>query len=182
MKLYLKNRKNLSSFEIQKIVELLSSIWPPIEESIDINQMIQTYSTTPLYSFHKVLLYFKDEELIGHTEVFNREVFVGTNKMEILALAGVCVKLEFRGKDIGFSMVENAFRFVDNGKFKCSIFQTNVPGFYERIECKQIQNRFVNRKSKTDVNKNPWRDPFVMLYPESLNLGLSEIDLNGECY
>jgi len=182
MKIHIKDRLELSLSEIRKILELLTSIWPPQVGFVDTEKMIQDYSRKNLSSFNKVLLYFKGEELIGHTEIFNREIIVDSERKEILALAGVCVKPEYRGKDIGYSLVENAFRYVDNGQFSCSIFQTNVPVFYERFDCKQIQNKFINGKSTIGININPWRDPYVMVYPETCIVGDNDIDLNGEGY
>ena len=35
---------------------------------------------------------------------------------------------------------------------------------------------FINGKSTSGVNENPWRDPYLMMYPETYSLGESVID------
>lgn len=182
MKLYLKDRKDLSLAEIRMLLELLTRTWPPQDGTIDMEKMIAGYQNSKIPLFNKVLLCFNGEELIGHTEIFAREVVVRSEKRDIMALAGVCVKHTFRGQNIGLQLVRKAFEFVDEGAFPCSIFQTNVPGFYEKVKCKQIQNKFINSKHIDDVNKNPWRDPFVMIYPETYDLGKEVVDLLGDGY
>jgi len=180
MKIYIKDRKELTNHEVKKILELLLLVWPPKNETPNIEKIIKGYKNEN--SFHKVLLYYNDRELIGHTEVFHHEIIYNSKVIPILALAGVCVNPNFRGKNIGLEMVKNAFEYIDNGTFDLSIFQTNVPEFYLKLNCKLINNRFINSKSKTDVNLNPWRDPNVMIYPNTYEIGDNIIDLNGECY
>jgi len=182
MNLCVTDKKELSKPEIRKIAELLIATWPPKDENINVEKVIDFYTNENLNSFNKVLLYYNADELIGHAEIFNREIIIESEKKEILALAGVCVKQSFRGKNIGAELVKQAFGYVDNGQFKCSVFQTNVPKFYVKLNCKQIYNTFINSKNDNDINKNPWRDPYIMVYPENYNPGNSIIDLNGNCY
>jgi len=133
MKIYIKDRKELTNHEVKKILELLLLVWPLKNETPNIEKIIKGYKNEN--SFHKVLLYYNEKELIGHTEVFHHEIIYNSKVIPILALAGVCVN-----------------------------------------------NRFINSKSKTDVNLNPWRDPNVMIYPNTYEIGDNIIDLNGECY
>ncbi len=182
MNLHLKDRKQLTNLEVKKLLELLTSTWPPKDGKIDMDKMIEDYKNESLNLFNKVLLFFNRKELVGHTEIFNREIIIEGEKKQILALAGVCLKPSFRGKDLGFKIVKKAFEFVDNGKFICSIFQTNVPVFYNKIHCRQIHNTFINSKNKNDINIRPWKDPYVMVYPETYEMGNNIIDLNGDGY
>ena len=132
--------------------------------------------------FIKFLLYYDNKDLVGHAEIFHRKIIINSKEIPILALAGVCVNPNFRGKNIGFEIVKKAFEYIDNGTYDLSVFQTNVPEFYLKLNCKQINNRFINSKSDTNVNLNPWRDPYVMIYPNTYEIGNKVIDLNGECY
>ncbi len=182
MNLLIKDRKDLSLSEVERMMELIFSIWPPDDGKTDIEKIIERHKNLQPKSFDKVIRFFLGNELIGHTAIFNREIGIETEKHEILALAGVCVRSGHRGKNLGKKLVKKAFEFVDGSQFNCSIFQTSVPKFYEKLECKQIQNTFINKKSKIDVNVNPWRDPYVMVYPKTYDLGNHIIDLNGDCY
>ncbi len=182
MKIDIRDRRELSTLEIKKILELLLLVWPPHNGMPAIEKMIKEYENGNQISFHKVLLHYNNNELVGHTEIFHREIIINSRVIPILALAGVCVSPVLRGKNIGFEMVRKAFEYVDNGTYNLSIFQTNVPEFYLKLNCKLINNRFINSKSETNVNFNPWRDPNVMIYPNSYEIGKNIIDLNGECY
>lgn len=182
MSINLKDRKELTIHEVKNLLELLTSVWPPQNGTPNIENMIKGYKSGNQNSFHKVLLDYNNKELVGHTEIFNREIIIDSERIQILALAGVCVKPNFRGKNIGLELVKKSFEFVDNGNFNFSIFQTNVPDFYKRLNCKQINNIFINSKNTNNVKMNPWRDPFVMIYPDTYEIGNKVIDLNGDCY
>lgn len=180
--LILKDRHKLRSHEIKSLLELLILVWPPVNGGPNIDNLIKGYKIENKSPFHKVLLYFNNKELVGHTEIFHREVIIDSEVIPILALAAVCVKPSFRGKNIGFEMVKKAFEYINNGTYNFSIFQTNVPEFYLKLNCKQINNRFINSKSDIAPNKNPWRDPNIMIYPNTFDIGNHVIDLNGECF
>jgi len=182
MSINIKDRKELTTREVKDVLELLISVWPPQNGTPDIENMIKGYKSENQNSFHKVLLNYNNEELVGHTEIFNRDIIIDSERIQILALAGVCVKLSFRGKNIGLELVKKSFEFVDSGNFNFSIFQTNMPDFYKKLNCKQINNIFINSKNTDNVNMNPWRNPYVMIYPDTYEIGNKAIDLNGDCY
>lgn len=182
MPIYIKDKKELANQEIKRILELLLLVWPPAHNVTNISNILGGYKNDVNESFHKVILHYQNNDLVGHAEVFQREIIINSKVIPILALAGVCVNPNSRGKKIGKEMVRIAFEFVDNGIFNLSIFQTNVPEFYFNLNCKTINNKFINSKNKTNVLTNPWRDPYVMLYPRNYEIGDEIIDLNGECY
>lgn len=182
MQIISKDKSALTQTEIVKISELLMATWPPEDDSFTLENAIEVYTTENTTDFGKVFQCYHEEELLGHTAIFNRTIILESKNLDILALAGVCVKMDQRGKNIGAELVRQAFAYVDNVKFPCSLFQTNVPGFYEKLDCKQINNRFINSRSESDPEANPWNDPYVMVYPKTYDLGDGTIDLNGKCY
>lgn len=181
MEMIVKDRTELSEREIRDAIGLKMSIWPPVNNSYTIDLLVDRYKEEPP-AFDKVLLLYNEGVLIGHTEVFGREVKAGSRPVRNMALAGVCVLPEFRKRTLGSQLVKQAFSFVESEDFECSLFQTPVPRFYENLCCTIIKNTFINSKNTDDVAKNPWWDPYVMVYPADHNLGESIIDLNGSGY
>jgi N-acetylglutamate synthase-like GNAT family acetyltransferase len=181
MEMIVRDKKELSKIEIQKIITLIFTVWPPKEEYFSIEEKIENYKKENS-SFNKILLYFDNNILIGHTEIFSREIIVESKKIKNMALAGVCINHEYRGKNIGLKIVNRAFEYIENHQFECSVFQTQVPEFYKKLNCKIIDNTFINTKSKGNINKNPWWDPYIMVYPYEFDLGELIIDLNGNGY
>jgi len=53
--------------------------------------------------------------------------------LDVLALGGVKTHPGFRFRGFGAAVVRAAFAYVDNGVFRASLFQTGVPGFYEKL-------------------------------------------------
>ena len=182
MEIKIRDKKKLSEKEIRAIVELLCLIWPPKELPLNLEIEQLKYRAKPLIGFYKTLLCMENGFLIGYTEVFERKIFAGNRKINNLALAGVCVHPEYRNQDIGKRLVTKAFEFVDNGRFECSVFQTGVPLFYEKLNCRLINNRFVNGLDESNAKANPWWDEHVMIYPEAFEIGNDIIDLNGKGY
>jgi hypothetical protein len=182
MKLLIKDKKNLLNNEIKEIVYLIYKIFPPKDKNITINQSLINYKNNKILTFNKILLAYQINDLIGHAEIFNRDIIIDSKIIQILALKHVCVRPEFRGKNIGLNLVKNAFKFIDKNNFECSLFQTKTPKFYEKINCKIINNIFINSKNTDDINKNPWWGPYIMIYPKNYEIGKSVIDLNGDGY
>ncbi len=68
MSIYIKERKELTTREVKDVLELLTSVWPPQNGTPDIENMIKGYKSENQNSFHKVLLDYNNEELVGHTD------------------------------------------------------------------------------------------------------------------
>jgi hypothetical protein len=45
-----------------------------------------------------------------------------------------------------------------------------------------VKNRFINSRNADYPSMNPGKDSYVMVYPESYELGNSPVDLNGDEY
>jgi len=117
-----------------------------------------------------------------HAHTFGRTIGTDQGPLPIMALAGVAVIPEWRGRGLGRSVVRRAFSRVDSGEFAASLFQTDVPDFYRKIGCCTVHNRFINSLSSLDPTANPWLDNYVMVYPDGFAWPDGVIDLNGAAY
>lgn len=121
------------------------------------------------------------ERVIASAQTFARTIYFSSECQTILALAGVCVDPDYRGRGLGAEIVRRAWKPVDEGRFSLSLFQTGAPGFYERLGARLVDNRFVNRLT-AESNVSPWWDPHVMIYPADADWPTARIDLNGPGY
>ncbi len=172
----------LSHARLREICELTSSIWPPKGEWPSLETLVERYVGDRTLSLRRAVMVFDKERLVGHAHVFDREIIAGSRPVNNLALGGVCVRPEYRGKGAGALAVRGAFELIDDGRFACSVFQTRVPGFYEKLGCREVGNVFVNLRSAEKPHERPWWDPHVMVYPADFGLGDGVIDLNGPAY
>lgn len=118
----------------------------------------------------------------GHAEFFDRTVLTEQGPRHVAALAAVCVERDRHGAGLGRRIMEATFAAVDDGPYCGALFQTGVPGFYEKLGCREVRNRFVNRTTALDPEANPWWDRHTMIYPARLDWPDGVIDLNGGGY
>jgi len=118
---------------------------------------------------------------IAKAGVASRTITTPEGDMTVLALLGVAVTPERRGKQLGAAVVRKAFESVDAGQFTCSLFQTDVPGFYEKLNALLCDNQFVDSTSD-DPAARPWWSEFVMVYPADADWPVGKVDLNGPGY
>lgn len=100
----------------------------------------------------------------------------------VLALAGVCVSEAWRGGGLGARIVSDAFRRLEEGDLEHCLFQTGVPGFYQKLGSFVVENEFVNSLSEKDPQERPWWEPWVMVHGERERWGRGRIDLLGDGY
>lgn len=121
--------------------------------------------------------------IIAHARTFVRVVNAVDTEIPVLALATVCTDPDQRGNGLGALIVRKALEFVQkDGWPDVSLFQTTVPGFYEKLNCRIVGNRFVNRRNTANPDANPWRNDTVMVYPADYRWPDGVIDLNGPDY
>ena len=109
--------------------------------------------------------------------------FSDSQKSEtVLALAGVVCSPAHRGNGHGVAVVTDAFSRMDEQGLKLSLFQTEIPEFYEKLGSKRVQNRFVNSKNDDDPEANPWWNDFVMVYRADCDWEEGPVDLLGTGY
>lgn len=123
-----------------------------------------------------------DKKLLGYAEIFPRTIYTETGGLEIMGLGSVCVAMENRGSGLGRQIVKVCFQAVDQSSIDVCLFQTTVPGFYEKLGCKLVRNKFINKTDQEDPGKNPFWDDYTMVYPASFDWPAGIIDLNGKGY
>ncbi|NLD91462.1 MAG: GNAT family N-acetyltransferase [Fibrobacter sp.] len=160
------------------IIQLVRSIWPSkdgIEHSHE-EELALFFADRPE---ERHIILKCDSIVSGYARVFLREVMIGKQLLRNCALACVCVATSQRLNGYGHQIVRKAFTLVDSGHYDCSLFQTAVPGFYEKLGAKVIYNTCVNSQVG---NLNPWWDKFVMIYPSVIETADCIIDIKGKGY
>jgi len=176
------DKGELSRDTIQDIIKLQHLIWPYKAGEKNNEIAIDDYIKDESLAINKSILIWEDNILVGHTEIFCREIESNGRIIDNMALSGVCVRPGFRGKNLGYELVKTAFDIFERGHFECSVFQTDIPDFYIKFGCRTITNRFINSLNAQDPGKNPWWTDNVMIYPGGYNIGSQQIDLRGNGY
>ena len=180
----------LTDQQITAILSLTDSIWPRSVSSIvaDVETFKQRIINNPELAAvtHRIVVW-DSSRAIAHAQVFPREIFLHDSQDNVVmsatvqALAGVCTAADCRGRGLGMAIVRRAFDRLRTA-MSASLFQTGVPRFYENLGAMVVQNRFVNKKHKSDPTANPWWDENIMIYPAENEWSGMTIDLNGPGY
>lgn len=149
-----------------------------------VNEMLSfNGSQEPEHTTGRRYVIWKGRNVIAHARTFVRQLFVGDEPLSVLALAAVCSDPDMRGQGLGVLVTKAAFQRVNQpGWPQVSLFQTPVPDFYKKLDCRLVENQFVNRRNIADPNANPWRDPHVMIYPSVFAWQTEVVDMNGPDY
>ncbi len=174
--------EELSELDCLGIMSIINAIWPRGEKTTaelaaDMYKGIRAGHIKP-DSIH-YLVRNETGAVIGHANGHGREIMTADGKITILAICGVCVIPEYRKFGVGALMVRAAFERVDDGIFPLSLFQTSVPGFYEKLGAKQVTNKFVNSLNADAPDAIPWWDPNIMVYPAKRKWSEEAVDLLG---
>ena len=110
-----------------------------------------------------------------------RRIRTQSGVLDVLGLAGVMTHPGLRLRGLGAAVVRAAFQHVDNGAFCAALFQTRVPGFYEKLGCRRVGNVFTNSLAE-DPSATPWWDPNHMLYPAAYLWPDGPVDLLGPAW
>ena len=164
------------------ICDLEMRIWPNPEFSRDdmLKQFEERNVTRPQ---RKHILILDDGILVAHAETFLRKLILEDGvSISVMALASVCTKPESRGRGFGRIVAVEALKRVDLHEFPVALFQTDVPGFYQKLGARIVQNRFVNRLNTWEPELSPWWCRDVMIYPKQAKWYPGIIDLNGFGY
>ncbi|WP_420386163.1 GNAT family N-acetyltransferase [Roseivirga sp.] len=165
---------------IQEINALTDLTWPETKpaEFTERSRIEDFLHRNPGKFCHMI---YDGDQLIGYAESFPREISADQQRQTIMGLGAVCVHPQFKGNGLGAMLVQAAFARVDDEEFTLSLFQTGVPGFYHKLNCRTIDNRIVN-SLHDQPEQNPFWDPYIMIYPNSQPGFLSDIDLLGPGY
>lgn len=175
-----KHIDKVSQDEIDMVNQLTDLTWPDsnIKEKSREERRLQFINRCPQKTCHFI---FNNDQVVGYAESFPREIKTSTTKLTILGLGAVCIHPDTKGKGFGAQLVRAAFNHVDEDECAVSLFQTAVPGFYHKLNCRTIKNKIVNSTSD-QPNKNPFWDPYIMIYPRQFIGFEGDVDLLGEGY
>ncbi|MBK1876430.1 GNAT family N-acetyltransferase [Pelagicoccus mobilis] len=187
MNLAVRQRVELDDEEIRELLNLWQRVWPLAEfdEESDLDR-VREFRETRLGTTDREELFHvlcNGGRIVGVARSFLREIeFIESGeRIRVLALAGVCSEPEARGVGVGKAVVESAFARIGED-VPCSLFQTGVPGFYEKLGAFLVENEFVNSKSADDSSARPWWDPYVMVLGERGKWPEGRVDLLGAAY
>jgi predicted N-acetyltransferase YhbS len=171
----------LSNHEIDQIINLTEATWPhtKIENS---NKAVLRQNFINRNPKKTSILGLIEDRIIAYAEVFPRRITVNGEYQLIMGLAAVCVDHNLRGKGHGKDIIITAFQFVNGNEYQVSLFQTAVPHFYTKLNCKEINHKIENSLNESTPGKNPFWDDHIMVYPSEFELNEGIIDLKGEGY
>ena len=129
----------------------------------------------------RVFLTRHEGRIVAACNLLPRRILTAGGPLDVLALAGVKTLPEFRLRGFGAAVVRAAFHYVDNGVFAAGLFQTRVPGFYEKLGCRAVGNVFFNSLAE-DPGTTPWWDPNHMVYPAAFAWPEGPVDLLGPAW
>ncbi len=178
-------QRDLSEAEARQIVALTSQSFPssPITLEERLQLILESSTSTDAEQREsKRFVVWENDSAIAHARIFGRQIFVGDQPLNILALASVCTHEKMRGRGFGKLVVKKSFEPVDQGDYRFSLFQTGVPQFYEKLNCRLIENKIVNRKNVNDPEGYPFVDQYVMIYPSHHEWPEGVVDINGNPY
>ncbi|MBN2710890.1 MAG: GNAT family N-acetyltransferase [Planctomycetes bacterium] len=169
--------RELSKSDWEPIIELWEATWPDSEPAhgVRIELEMELATGTDNSSCRRWLLHYieSDGNLAAVASSFGVTLKAGGEDLEVLAIAGVCCRESERGKGYGKALALDAFKRVNSGEFAVCLFQTAVPEFYEKLNCRRISNSIVNSTSDGVA----FIDDYSMIYPAAYDLTEGEIDL-----
>lgn len=179
MNILIKKEEEIEPKEILEIQRLIKATWPePARRILSEDELIQDFEQrTPGKTAY--LLYVQND-LKAYAESSVRQIQTAHGPMHILALGAVCVEHAERGKGLGALIVKQVFERIPLDEAAVCLFQTGVPVFYEKLDCRIVENQFINSLDPNQPDKNPFWDDHVMIYPKSFPWPNGKIDLKGK--
>ena len=174
----------MSDRELKAVYSLLWQIWPgrsSFEEAFA-GFKNQISENTRNVADRLRFVIWRGNRAIAHAAIFAREVHTYRGSICLGALAGVWTHPDYRRHGFGAQVVQAAFELVDDGTFPVSLWMTTVPGFYEKLGARIIQNTWINTHNTENQRADPWPDEQKMIYPASYDWPGGQIDLNGPVY
>jgi len=172
--------REISDEELLLVAGLRSRVWPDEGKNTPevAYEKLQKQRDEPAGVFYLALA--ADRTLLGCAATGLRTMRIAGSEVGVMKLGGVAVESVQRGGGIGRALVQAAFGRVDKGEFQLSLFQTGVPGFYEKLGCGRVENPVIN---SFNPGVPPFWDRYVMAYPASrLPEKRQVIDLLGPGY
>lgn len=181
MHLHTINANNLEVEVIDQIIALIEETWPlsANKEKSQTEKREYFQNLNPGKQCHVI---FDENKVVGYAESFKRVVRAHILAIKLLGIASVCVSKDYRGQGLGEDLIRVCFGRVNHGEFPVCLFQTTLPEFYTKYNCKEVHNQFMNSNNLDEPDKNPFWDPHVMIYPAYYDWPSETIDLHGPGY
>src|SRR6476661_7756763 len=124
------DRRNISEADARAIAELVVSIWPKPERTVD-NFTAEILAQWKDYrgpegERPRSLLVREGDRVVAHASVYPRTIGTSKGDFTVLALARVCTDPIVRGRKLGEAVVRASFELVDRGSFPFALFQTTT--------------------------------------------------------
>ncbi len=167
---------SLSRDEMRDCLRIWRMVWPKEDEN-------EEPVTTKISFARNAGQERRDEQVHilrnGHSvkalaRSFIRRIGTEDGDRDVLALASVCTDPALRGHGLGRCVVEAAFARL-GPQLPVALFQTQVPGFYEKMGSRRIANRIINSH---EDGRTFW-DPVIMIHPGDAPWSDGTIDLRG---
>ena len=181
---------SISPADARALTELIAATWPPSDPAA-IPRAIEDgtagllrpaqYDGPAAQRPRIFCLRHEQGKILSQSRVFPRAILTERGPLTVMGLGGVCTARSARGHGLGMILMRDTFGLVDSGAFACSLFQTRVPSFYERLGARVVTNRFVNSLA-VDPGARPFWDPATMVYPRPFDWPEGTIDLLGAGY
>jgi predicted N-acetyltransferase YhbS len=165
----------------QQVLALQGAVWPNDEEADSAVACADYLRGDRACPRRELFLIQAAGQVVAHAELFGRVIQAETQSFEVACLSSVCVLPSLQGQGLGKAVAQVALAKIDAGEFAVALFQTPVPGFYERLGARRIENVWVNSQSAQPTTY-PWYDEFVMIYPAAYPWPAGTIDLNGPAF
>lgn len=128
------------------------------------------------------VLVYDGQKLVAQSESFPRTIKTEKGSVDILALAGVLSRPDYRGQGLGRQVIKPVFDRIDSGEFPFCFFQTPVPEFYAYLGCAHVEDTFFNGHLTNCREGTLFWEEHVMVYPSNRAWFRGPIDLNGPAY
>lgn len=171
----------LSHSQAVAIGQLLQAVWPHAVSDPEAYARHLLNPPNPPNPRTRRIIIWDEERALAAALIFPRTIASQMGELEVMALAGVCTHPNHRGRGLGAQLIDAAFREVDDGHYRVSLFQTGVPDFYRRWGAATVTNEFWD-STRADPNENPWWDEHIMIYPGDFPWPEGKIDLRGGGY
>lgn len=120
-----------------------------------------------------------DDQLVGHLDLLEREIRIGTSIIRVAGIGGVITKQEWRGRGFASQLMESAHKFMVNNldcDFGLLMCDEKVVPFYQSLGWKLIPSvLFYDQPG----GKRVFDDRIMALPLKAMDLPEGDIDLQG---
>jgi GNAT superfamily N-acetyltransferase len=174
---------DLSEERIHQMLQLKGLVWPEkYHEGSFVMHWEEFSGKRGFCSGRAFVLIYDGDQLVAQAEQFPRTIKSEKTSVKILALAGVAVHPDYRGRGLGRLVLQPIFDRVDAGEFLFSLFQTPIPEFYARLGSVAVKDSFYDGQTTSKREQSIWWEDHVMIYPANRPWLDGPIDLNGPAY